>query len=202
MSEGTPFCPQCGAPQIRVRTDSDSFPAANSEDVALPSALSGPDRTRLIWRSVFPKAAACGLLLAALVTVSGTPILLAFIPPFCAALSGIWYGRQEKTELTAGMGARLGAVTGFFGFLFQSLMFGAIFLSKPGEIKASFHKQIEEAIARNPNPQAQAMAQNLFTPQGILAAVLLGLAMVFVFYLILGSVGGAIGSSFTRRKSS
>jgi hypothetical protein len=181
-----------------VRTESSIEPILDTSGSS--ASLQQPDRSRLIWRAVFPRAAASGLLLAILVTVAGAPLLLVVIPPVCAAIVAVWYARSEKTQVTAGMGARIGAITGFFGFLFQALIFGAIFLAKPSEMKAIFHKQLQEAIARNPNPQAQAMAEKLLTPEGILAVALLGLAMFFVFYLILGSLGGAIGSSFTRKK--
>src|SRR5207245_1845112 len=145
-----PFCPQCGAPQIRVRTETGTVPAT-AEDGTAATSLREPGANRLIWRAVLPKAAGSGLLMAALVMLAGTPLLLLFIPPLCAGLGVIWYSRREKTELTSGMGARLGAVTGCFGFIFQSIIFGVIFLSKPGEMKALFQKQIQEAIARSPN---------------------------------------------------
>ncbi len=184
-----------------MRTETSVVHAIDEAPASLaPDPLRPSDKSRLIWRSVFPKALGSGLFMSVLIMLLGTPLLLPIIPPFCAALAVFWYARREKTALSAGMGARIGAVTGFCGFIFQALMFGVIFLSKPGEIKAVFHKQIEEAIAHNPNPQAQAMAQNLLTPEGMLAVALLGLAMFFVFYLILGSLGGAIGSSFTRKK--
>jgi hypothetical protein len=193
-----------------------------AEQVTLPLASAGT----IDWRHGLRASALGGLLLAlAILFVSlmvaifglslhlgqGSLALLLFLASwFCMLLGGalavrFYRRRQPQTVVTPGMGARLGAVSGLFGFLFygtpQALRLA--FFHSAGEIRDIMQKAIEQSAARTGDPNAaQEMARNLMSPGGLAAIFTILVLIALVVFLVLCSLGGAIGASVWRGKES
>src|SRR5207302_372311 len=124
VTPGTPFCPQCGAPQIRVATPISSQLSQMEEDLGSAqfenaSPDSEPAASTIRWSSALPKTAVSGFatvaLLILIASITQLPALALLVVPLGGAFSVLLYVRgNNKQGVTAGAGARLGAVTGLF----------------------------------------------------------------------------------------
>lgn len=127
------------------------------------------------------------------------PLLVLVVLPIGGWLAVYLYARG-RFPITAGIGARLGAVTGCIGFAISLAFMGLKVLFNRGQFLAEMKKGIQAAAAQNPDPQAQQIMQRLMSPEGV--ALLITFAVVFLFFmfLVLCSVGGAIGGSIAKSK--
>jgi hypothetical protein len=59
---------------------------------------------------------------------------------------------------------------------------------------------MQQAAARNPDPQAQQVMEFFKTPQGIVVLLTICLIGVLLAFVIFSGLGGAIGAALLRRK--
>ena len=118
-------------------------------------------------------------------------------------LSVVFYRwRNPGSALTPGMGARLGAMSGLLGFV-MFLLFTAISASVLGggaQLRQALQQAVEQSASRTTDPQAQHMLDFFRTAQGLALVMIAGMAVALVAFLILTSLGGAIGATLLRRK--
>jgi hypothetical protein len=205
VEDGTAFCRHCNAPQIRV-----SLATPPAETAVVPEAAENqllaygraPQITGLVWPHALRSAAQAGLIAAALMAI---PLGASFGLGMLAAgfLSVLFYRRRVfHANLTSGLGIRLGALSGLFGFgIFAALsaVETAVFRSG-GELRAALMQAVEQAASRNADPQAQQLLQYLKTPPGLVLVMILGLVVMFFLFLILSTLGGVLGALTLRRK--
>ncbi len=151
VESGRPFCPKCGAPQIKVPVRPPTAPATEPlppgtpEDVQPPAepmlsehnALGMPqpeDRyssgsmagnvagNKLIWRAAFSSALVAGMLAAV-----GTSIPIVPLAMLCMFASGglavtLYRRRVGYLPVTPWMGAKLGLLAGGLGFGLLALL--------------------------------------------------------------------------------
>jgi hypothetical protein len=199
VEDGIPFCPQCNAPQIRVGgTSAEPASIAEPYGAPLPAALS---ETGIRWPDALPSAGLAGLIAAFLMFIRLGGFGLAMIA--AGVLSILFYRRRNPaSNLTPGMGARLGAVSGAFGFAVFAVLstLGTALFHTGGELRAIMLEAIEQSAARNSDPQARQIIEYLKTPPGLALMMGVGLAFLLMAFLILSSLGGAITAGMMRRK--
>jgi len=199
VEDGIPFCPQCNAPQIRVEgASAEAVSAAELAGVSLPDHYDG---TAIRWPDALPSAALAGLIAAFLMFIPLGAFGLGMLA--AGVLCVLFYRRRNPlTNLTPGMGARLGLVSGTLGFgifaVFSAV--GTLIFHTGGQLRAAMLEAIEQSAARSSDPQAQQIIQYLKTPPGLALMMGLSLAVVLVAFLILSSLGGAVGAAMMRRK--
>ncbi len=207
VEEGTPFCKQCGAPQIRVDADAGATPPLPpgtpgqlqppAQPVPLAPGQAPPGR--IDWSRAFPAALIAGVLLAVCWIVPWATFCLWTIAG--GALAVALYQRRRPAPVTTGMGARLGAVTGLLGFVVFALAVSLeILATRGGRLRAALTQVFEQAAARDSNPAAQEMIQKLSSPQGIALLVTIGLIVLLAAFLIFSAIGGAIGAALFRTR--
>jgi hypothetical protein len=203
VAAGSPFCPQCNAPQIRVAAASEREQVAESAGtVPIPNSYeAAPQQIR--WSAALARSAAAAVASIALLQVisvftrSGALAFLAL--PIGGWFAVYLYSRRQLGPVTAGMGARLGAVTGFFVFVIAAVIFGVGVAADRDEVFQMMQKAMKDAAAANPNPQAEALIKQISTPSGMMTILLLA-AILFLFAsLILCSLGGAAGAAVANR---
>ena len=119
------------------------------------------------------------------------------------ALAVVFYHRRNPgANLTAGAGARLGAVSGGLGFGILTIVFafGTAVLHTGAELRQKMLDAVQQAASRSSDPQAAQTVEFLKTPQGLAVAMVLGLILTFVAFVIFSSLGGAAGAALLRRK--
>jgi hypothetical protein len=198
VEDGIPFCPQCNAPQIRVGGASAEGVSPGEFTASVPNY---PSATAIQWSDALPSAALAGLIAAFLMFIALAGFGLGLIG--AGVLSVVFYRRRNPAgRVTPAMGARLGAVSGTFGFgifaVFSAL--GTLLFHSGGELRAALLDAIAQSAARSPDPQVQKAFEYLKTPPGL--ALMMGIGMVFllVAFLILSTLGGAVGAAIMRKK--
>lgn len=180
-----------------------------SESPAQPtSVLNAPTQSpylspaKIEWSQALPAAAFAALVASILLVVPLGAFGLSMLA--AGGLSVILYHRRHpEASLTPGMGARLGAVSGAMGFgifavvsAVATLAFGA-----GGQLRAAMLQAVEQSAARSSDPQAQQVVEFLKTPQGLTVILIAGMVFMFVAFLALSSLGGALGAILLRRKN-
>ena len=204
VEQGTAFCPQCRAPQIRVAVPEIVIPsgiASDSTVTSLPAYFGAPLTTRIEWSQALPATALAGLITALLMM---TPLAyFGFGMLIGGSLSVVFYRRRVPVaNVTPGMGARLGMVSGALGGgIFAALLsVGTTLFHAWDSVRAKLIEVVQQTAARNPDPQTQQALEFFKSPDGIvllLTTALIGALMAFVIF---SGLGGALGAAFLRRK--
>ncbi len=204
MEQGTAFCPQCRAPQIRVAVPEPVTLPGMSSDRATslpPAYFSSPLGTRIEWSQALPASALAGLIAAVLMMTPLAGFGLGML--IGGSLSVVFYRRRiPVARVTTGMGARLGMVSGILGGgIFAALLsIGTVLFHAWNSVHAKLLEVIEQTAARNSDPQAQQALEFFKSPNGIallLTTALIGTLMAFVIF---SGLGGALGAALLRRK--
>jgi hypothetical protein len=196
VDAGKPFCPQCGAPQIRVAIPEPASPVVSPHHDVPPLA------NRIIWRSALPKAV--GVALFSVLFVNAATLISFGLSLLAMALVGaltvFLYVRTSTAPVTAGMGIKLGIVAGFFAWVAHGGLALTVFLLDP----AAIVKQVRTALEQSPasvDPQSRQMVERLLSsPEGPAAFMIMGLVMLFIVLIIMSAAGGAITGTITRSR--
>ncbi len=217
VDDGVPFCKNCGAPQIRVaHAPPEEAPAGPSLPPGTPNNIQPPAQPvplpalphAVDWRLGLGAAAVGGLAaaVASLIPVVSLGCCLWMLGGGALAVS-FYHRRRPASDVTSGMGARLGAVTGVLGFfIFAGLTAVRLFvevvvLHMGAQIRSEMRQIMEQSAARNPDPQVQAMMQWMTSPQGFATFVTLGMLLFFMAFVVFCSAGGALGASLFGRRA-
>jgi hypothetical protein len=199
VEDGTPFCPRCSAPQIRVAGPEPFVPAAAKPELAIEHyTAQASSQSALEWPQALPSAAIA--VLATLVLIVFLPFGLGTLP--AGVLCVVLYRRRcPMIELTAGMGARLGALTGALGFAVLAAILALWAAFRSGrEIHDTILNYLQQYAAASADPRMQQIIELLKTPEGFSFFMILTLMMTLIAFLLFSTVGGAIGTFVPRRK--
>ena len=213
IDESLPFCPHCGAPQIRVATpeeDSSGSPNVATPNVSpssWPPASHPSELSAIQWN-----LAARGALLSGLISafLSGLPILglgcCLWLLGGGALAVWLYQRRIPGAVVTPGMGMRIGALSGAVGSLATTVLWIFLFTRNSQELRSVFAEQMEKAIAQNPDAHAQEVGHQVInylnTPEGLATAFVVSIVVMAVVFIVFSSAGGALGGSmFTRRQN-
>jgi hypothetical protein len=198
VEDGTPFCKQCNAPQIRVAsTQHVTFepPPHLSRDGAAEEAAAAPIQSRPIeWRSAFPAA----FFVAVPAGLLSFPLnILFFLWTFGAgALTVSSYRKRTQTGVTPGMAARLGLFSGVVAFAVFLLVF-LIAMQRPEfgpPLRQEMRAALERSVEKSPDPNARQVADMLTSPNGfatLFTLVILLFAVLFIVFSVIGALAGA-----------
>ena len=207
VEDGTAFCRQCSAPQIRVAgpelpasapVPAEDLPATRPYLVTFPAAME--------WSHALSAAALAGLVAAVAMAITGGGFGLGMLASGAFAVL-IYHRRSPQTTLTAGVGARLGVVTGFISSVALALLLSLemAFLHSGDqlrkELRSTLLQSIEQAASRaGTDPQTQQAVEFLRSPQGLTLMLFLGLFVTLLLFLLCSSVGGAISAALLSKR--
>lgn len=179
-------------------------PLGTISDSAIPSlpAYFGPSLlTRIEWTQAFPATALAGLIAAVLMITPFSGLGLGML--IGGSLSVVFYRRRVPTaHITAGMGARLGMLTGVLGsgILAVLLAIHTMLSHNWDSIREQLIAGVEQAAARNPGPQSQQAVEFLKSPPGVVLLLTVGLIVTVVAFVIFSGLGGALSAALFRRR--
>lgn len=216
MEDGVPFCPQCGAPQIRVMATPPPPGRSASDRSASDIVLERRPELRATLPTLRPLgssgawraanlAAGLGALACLIVAVlTGLPqvgFLLWMLGGGMLAVM-IYRRRQHLGPMTAALGARLGAMAGLMGFVIFGLLSLVQMLAMrgTGQLQTALEQALKASAARSGNPEAQQMVQQFLTPQGMRTLLVLGILLMLVLFLAASSLGGTIAAVLSGKK--
>lgn len=207
VADGTPFCAQCGAPQIRVNIEAAEPPPVPVDGSVPPlppfhTPSAGP---RIIWRSALPRALGAAVLLILLVVLAAqmqSVLLMVMVIVLSGGLAVWLYSmRPDVGIITGGMGAMLGAVTGFFASCAIAALMLLTFMSNREGALNQLKAALQQQAARNPDPNSQKMIESMISnPESLIGAMFFGLIVMLVFLLAFSTIGGVLGAVVLRRR--
>lgn len=214
VEDGVPFCPQCGAPQIRVMTATQPAPGRAPSRTELEGRPEPPVTLAELQPTRLPRgwpaanlAAGLGALAALLVAVTtGLPQLGFFVWMLGGGMLVviIYRRRQHLGQMSASMGARLGAMAGLMGFVIFGLLslVQVLNLRGSGQLRAALEQALKTSAERSGNPEAQQMVQQFLTPEGMRLLLALGIVLMLVLFVGVSCLGGAIAATVVGKRES
>ena len=210
VEEGRVFCPHCMAPQIRVVVaepvaavlPASPVPATAPDQIDVPATETLPVLALPMgWSQALKPSGLAALVVLVLMLLGLSPLVAMPIVGFLAVI----FSRQGRPDFAIKTGAamRLGAFSGLFCFGLTTLL-TSLAASVP-EFRTKLHDEILKnaekwAAARPSDLQIQAAIEQLKTPEGFMAALIVGGIMLFVLSIVLGALGGFVGATVSRRR--
>jgi hypothetical protein len=153
------------------------------------------------WSHALTAAALAGMLSAVLMNLFFGVFGIGIAAAGALAVH-IYRHRSAHSPLTPGAGARIGAVSGVFGFGFFCVLaaVGTALFGGGAQLKAALLASLEQAAARSQDPQAHAALEKLRTPEGLIIVLAFSLAFIFFVFVALSSLGGALAASMSRNR--
>jgi MFS family permease len=208
LEEGRPFCPDCGAPQIRVVLPEPSpEPALAGDGAVLQEHAEAVHVLPSDSANALPPGWSHDLKPCALAAAIAITLSLVGLNPFVAALAAGWLAvtfsrrRTLGSALRPGTGARLGAITGLLIFgmstIFETL--AVVLLHKGAELRSEMLDKVQQVAQRYPGPEVQPFVDFIKTPEGFALIMVGSVIFGLIAFIALGGVGGALGAWFLGR---
>lgn len=212
LEEGRPFCPHCGAPQIRVLIAEPATAGRFAEAAAtasVPTALPATETVPVLavssaWSQALKPCALAAIVTTLLMFLGLHPLVAMFSAGFLAV---VFYRQWSLgSAIRLGTGGKLGALSGFFCFAFMALL--VAFAVMVPDLRTKFREGIIEnaekwAAAHGGDAQVQSALEQMKTPEGFMMMMILGGILLLVCSIALGALGGALsGGIFGRRDRS
>ncbi len=163
----------------------------------------------IFWAVAWKDALLCGIGAAVLFVLTAPVIRMGAVIWMLvggAVTVQLYRRRIAGAPITPGMGMRLGALAGVFGFLgnaFTSIV-SFIALRNTGNFRRAIEEQMQSQMAGNTDPQVQQMMHSVLdymnTPQGAITMLALFLLVFGAVFILLSATGGALGASFLGRR--
>jgi zinc-ribbon domain len=209
INDVDPFCPHCGAPQLRYEAPEESGSSSN----LLPAQrFSARSFDAISWRDAIHAATILSIPAGILSALLGFEVLWVLGGGVVAVSL---YHRRTGTPPTRKMGWRIGMLVGLFAAVVAAAFNGvALLVQRYGfhqgaVIDQRLHDVIDSVtkiytnFLANSNPDmAKSVADSMhfwLTPNGIAAMVLSNAAEMAVFMLLFAAVGGALGARLTAK---
>jgi hypothetical protein len=178
-----PGAPAVTAPELAI----DQY----ASHVPLPSALE--------WSQALLSAGIALLVAIVIMGVSKSSPLGMLAAGF---LSVVLYRRRcPLANVTPGIGARLGALTGLLGFGFVAASLAVWTALRSGrEVHDTFLNLFQQSAAQTSDPRVQQVIEMFNTPEGFTLIIILSLIMTLIAFLIFSSLGGTIAAFLLHRK--
>ena len=219
VEEGIPFCPHCGAPQIRVvppeaTTEQSLTPVSDELRTPPPTTSTSPwgppratfpPREPIQWNQVWQGALLAGVgaaLLSSLPFLALGSLLWLLI---AGALSVSMYQRRVPSAIVKpGMGMRIGALAGGFAFVITAILSTVLFATEGNQLRQMMEEQLRASMAKAPDPRSAEILQQfiskLGTPEGLATFFLWVMAFIAVLFILFSAAGGALGASVSARR--
>lgn len=215
VKDNSPFCPECGAPQIQFNRPDDSpegIVVPNAPSAPPPISLPQPDapldahletRRRVSdrERAVAFRSALKGGAIAAVFCLFPLGILIGM--PLGGFLAALFYQRQSwRAEGSHASGFRLGALAGLFGFFLFGLIM-ALQLTNPAtreELRGQMRERLKTLDARYTDPEQRKVVEYLMTNQGLNISMTFSFVMFCLVFVVLSGAGGALYAAIGRKR--
>lgn len=123
------------------------------------------------------------------------------------ALAVSLYRKQlPGVVITPGMGMKIGALAGAFGFVINAIVSTVSFvtLRASGNFRKAMEEQMQKQMSSTPDPKVQETMQRMLdwmsTPQGAATIIVGFLVVMAVVFVLFTAAGGALGASMSGRR--
>jgi hypothetical protein len=212
----SPFCPQCGTPQLFLSLENQSVetggdPPVGADGVASTGALPPPHPQQVEWKTAILCAAAVAgvgavLSVAAMRVDMLSPLSFLWVMSASLITLGLYQKRRPKAWIDAGVGARIGLVVGMclaLGLGMATAGWGLVArfgLHTMGSFDSQMMAQLQKAIENSKTPVPKEMLGFLGSPEFRAGMMLMGFTMISAFLLALSTLGGAFAGLMRMRR--
>lgn len=209
IHEAEPFCPHCGAPQLRYEAPEEPAPAASA---FATQRLGTRSFDAVSWQDAIRAAGILAVPAGVLSALLGFEVLWLLAGGMFAVSM---YRRRTGILPTRKMGWRIGMLLGLFaavisaGFNASALLIqrygfhqGAVIDQRFRDVIDSVMKMYAGFLSNSSPDMVTAAHQSMrfwLTPSGVAALVLSNAAEMTVFMLLFAALGGALGARFSAR---
>ena len=158
------------------------------------------------WKQMRVRALPWAVALA-LLMISTPQYFWLWMPVAGAAVVWLHSLRNNET-ISARAGIRAGAFVGAVAFavwgavLGSSIAYDRLVLHRPDRVTQGLRQSLEQAAARNPDPQVQQRVIELLSnPEGMGVYFLVSIVIMFLLFVLLCATGGALGATLSGRRS-
>jgi hypothetical protein len=193
-------------PAVPPTTPGEFPPAAQPSQWSANSLHYGPVtgiRWELAWQGALLAGAGAAVLTAIPYVSLGCCLWMLGAGALCVAF---YQRRVPDTVITPGMGMKLGALAGVFGFVINAFMTTLSFVAfrSGSDFRRTLQEQMDKQIAGASDPKAQEIMQKMFdwinTPQGMATFMVLVLVVLAIMFVLFTAAGGALGASMFGKK--
>lgn len=204
VPDTSPFCPNCGAPQIR-------FAARELSSIAILVSAGVPQSTVAVEipRSIEDakpandrRAASRAVMNAGTVAgvLSLVPGLAVLALPLAGFICVLLYRRANISgELTPSAGFRLGAKAGIIAALILGVVKTLSLLAENG-LRTAAIENVQRVSSFYTEQHVKETVEFLKTPGGLAVFLIVNAVVVSVLFIILCGAGGAVSAAILRRK--
>lgn len=208
----SPFCPHCGSPQLYLRDYEQQTGATEGETTG---ALPPPRPRQVEWKTAIRCSLAVAGVAAALSLVAArveavSPLSWLWTISGSIITLGFYQRRRPQAWMDAGVGARIGLVTGLMllvGLACSAAIAGLVArfaLHNMGGFDTQLTDQLvqlREQIQRSGagSPELPSLLRFIATPEFRAGFMLMGISMASGFLLLLCTLGGAVSGLLRTR---
>ena len=118
------------------------------------------------------------------------------------AMAAYFYHRRAPaSEITPGIGAKLGALSGILGFAIFTIFAAVVtMISGTQKLRDILLEAVKQSASRTTDPQTLQAFEFFKTPAGLAIVLALGIFFLFLMFLVLSTAGGALGAAWIRRR--
>jgi hypothetical protein len=222
VQDGIAFCPNCGAPQIRVANPFGDTPVTPPMPPGTPGDIQPPAEPvapwpaqqqgfrspmqydwRAGWRSAITAGVVIGILSSA-PYVGG--VLCCLWTLGGGAIAAFLYQRNsDQFVVPLSLGFRTGLLTGLVAYAVNLLAFLAqLFAGRGAEIRRHLAEQMQKSISESGADAQTAAAfqrfvESIQTPEGFAIIITLSLVMLGIGFVLFTGLGALLGVSILRR---
>jgi hypothetical protein len=205
----SPFCPQCGAPQLSLSLENQSMetggePAGEAEAAGTTGALPDATPRQVEWKTAIRCAVAVAGV-GALLSVGTirvdllSPVSFLWIMSASLITLGFYQRRRPAAWMDVRVGARIGVVVGVcLALEVGTAMAGAGLVARfglhaMGGFDAQMTAQVQKAIQQSSTPVPAEMMGLLGSPEFRGGMILAAFAFLAAGLVVLSTLGGAFG---------
>lgn len=197
------FCHKCGKPQVELPVEEEPIPEIAPAVPVPPPSTAGEIsfRNRVAVRVGLLAAAVTSLLISVPIPMYLNIVWVLVWLVGAGFLSVYLYRRRTGEELSVKKGARMGWITGVFCFVIATVFFTITLLviSNRGGL-AQFYREQLSAQGTGAQVDLEQLLSVLESPAGVGGIIFFSLLMMFVFFTLLPTLGGAMGAKVLERE--
>lgn len=216
-SRDTPFCPHCGAPQLKLATELQQ-PEADEQPATATTGMRPPPRPQAVdWRMAIRCAAAVAAIGGVLAVIALrvpllTPATVLWAVSGSLITLGLYQNRRPAAHMDAGVGARIGAMVGVclgLGLALPVAVAGVVarfgmhamanFDSQMATLQGLVQQAMQQSAQRSGTPLPANAVQFVQSQEYRAASVLTYCGFVAVALLVVSALGGAFGGLLRTR---
>ena len=219
VSGESTFCPNCGAPQLRVLEENVAVKVDSRDGVSAADDSSISSATEVVWATAVAYAAGvAGVSAALMIGVLWLPAAfpLAWLWTMCGAVIvlGLYQRRYPASRVNARTGARIGLVYGLLAVVALVVVTSGIGvvarfgLHTMGTLDAllgnAMHQAADQQMQQSSQPGGLSMSADqlrmFYSPEVRAGLALFLLTSIAVFLTLFSALGGALGGLMRMRR--